>query len=264
MTISRCRLASAFTGAMLLASGMTAAEPGKMMCIGTRSPDAPVVVLEAGAGAGIEAWAKVAPAIAEFARVCAYDRPGLRRYWTNDEAPTPPTPAQVVDILDRALTNAGERPPYVLVGHSYGGMIVRLFAATFPDRVKGVVLVDSAHEDQLRRYNESPPPLPAPGAHIMMPEIYDIAAMNEALGARPWHATIPLLVVTRGHAGAANGPAPTPDTVARYEIWLELQRELATRSPRAEHLIAKNSGHNIQNDEPQVIVDGVRRIVMMP
>lgn len=95
----------------------------------------------------------------------------------------------------------------------------------------------------------------------MMPEVIDIAAMNEALSARPWHSTIPLLVLTRGHAGARNGPAFSRDALTRYEIWLELQRELATRSPRAEHIIAKESGHDIQNDEPQLIIHGVRRIV---
>jgi len=96
MTISRCRLAWAFAAGVLLGSAATAAEPGSMVCLGTRAPGAPVVVLEAGAGNGVEAWAKVQPAIAEFARVWAYDRPGLRRHWTNDEAPIPPTPEKVI------------------------------------------------------------------------------------------------------------------------------------------------------------------------
>lgn len=115
--MSRCRLAWAFTAGLLIGPAATAAEPGKMLCMGTRAPDAPVVVLEAGAGNGVETWAKVQPVMAEFERVCAYDRPGLRRYWTNDEAPTASTPEQAIDILESALTNAGERPPYVLVGH---------------------------------------------------------------------------------------------------------------------------------------------------
>jgi hypothetical protein len=78
---------------------------------------------------------------------------------------------------------------------------------------------------------------------------------------QPDHAPIPLLVLTRGSARESRSSAP-PDTasLARYEVWLDLQRELASRSPRSEHIIAKQSGHLINLDEPQLIVDGVRRI----
>jgi len=236
--------------------------------MGTRAAGAPVVILEAGAGNGVESWAKVQPAIAEFAHVCAYDRPGLRHHWTNGEPPAPPTPDAVVETLDAALAKAGERPPYVLVGHSYGGMIVRLFATRFPDRVKAVVLIDSTHEDQMRRFGEPAPPLPRPGSSgvvIVMPEMYDPVAMSEALKARPWRTSVPVLVLTRGNAGAPN-PATPPDAaaMARYEIWLELQRELATRSPHAEHITAKQSGHDIPNDEPQLVIEGIRRLVADP
>lgn len=232
------------------------------MCMGTRPTGAPAVILEAGAGNGVEAWAKVQPAIAEFARVCAYDRPGLRRYWKDDEPPAAPTPEAVLDTLERALSTAGERSPYVLVGHSYGGLIVRLYASRFPERVKGVVLVDSSHEDQMRRLGEPAPPLPGPGTVINVPEVIDLVAMNGALNAHTWRADIPLLVLTRGSAREIKSSnAPDAASLARYEIWLDLQRELATRSPRAEHIIAKQSGHFIQNDEPQLVIAGVRRIL---
>jgi len=248
--------------AAVVALIMIAADPAQLVCIGTRAPGAPVVVLEAGAGNGVEAWAKVRPAIAEFARVCAYDRPGLRRHWPSEEAPAAPSPDAVIATLESALTTAGERPPYVLVGHSYGGMIARLYAARFPDRVAGIVLVDSSHEDQLRRFGGPPPPVPTPGAVINVPEVFDLAAMIEALDAHRWRADVPLLVLTRGNPGELNGPMPpTADGLARYEIWLELQRELATRSPRGEQIIAKRSGHYIQNDEPQLVIDGVRRMI---
>src|SRR5262245_43331877 len=163
---------------------MLGSEPPTPVCLGTRLAGVPVVVLEAGAGQGVEAWGKVQPAIAEFARVCAYDRPGLRRHWANDEPPPAATPDAVVATLDDALTSAGERSPYVLVGHSYGGMIVLLYATRYPERVKGVVLIDSTHEDQMRRLGDPPPPVPAPGTVVSVPEVYDLVAVSEALKVR--------------------------------------------------------------------------------
>jgi len=95
-----------------------------------------------------------------------------------------------------------------------------------------------------------------------VPEVFDLVAISEALAAHPWRADVPLLVLTRGNPGALNAPTPpTPDALARYQIWLDLQRELATRSPRGEQIIAKQSGHYIQIDEPQLVIDGVRRMV---
>jgi pimeloyl-ACP methyl ester carboxylesterase len=249
----------------IAAAAIIAADPSTLVCMGTRAAGAPVVVLESGAGNGVETWGKVQPAIAEFARVCAYDRPGLRRHWPNGEPPAAPTPDAVIATLDGALTSAGEQPPYVLVGHSYGGMIVRLYATRFPDRVTGVVLVDSSHEDQMRRFGAPPQVLPSPGSQAVFvgPEVFDLAAMSEALKARPWHTDVPLLVLTRGNAGAfKSAPPPDADALARYEIWLELQRELATRSSHSEQIVAKDGGHYIQNDEPNLVVDGVRRIVI--
>src|SRR5262245_20235595 len=241
-----------------------AADAPALVCLGTRPPGAPVVILEAGAGNGVETWAKVRPAIAELARVCTYDRPGLRRHWAGEEAPAAPSPDAVIATLESALTTAGERPPYVMVGHSYGGMIVRLYATRFPDRVTGVVLIDSSHEDQLRRFGDPAPHVPSrePGVVINVPELFDIVAMSEALKARPWHADVPLLVLTRSNPSVLNPPTP-PDAaaLARYDIWLELQRELATRSPRGEQIVATRASHFVQIDEPRLVIDGIRRIV---
>jgi pimeloyl-ACP methyl ester carboxylesterase len=223
----------------------------RIRCAGERAPGSPLVVLEAGAGNGIETWAKVQPAIAEFARACAYDRPSLVR----NKATRPPTPSPdaVIATLDGLLANAGEKPPYVFVGHSYGGMIARLFAMRFPDRVAGLVLIDSSHEEQTRRFaaldpNQAAGPPPATAV-----ESFDLDAMSTALSARPWRADVPLLVLTR--SAQPNGARD------RYELWLELQRELATRSPKARHVVAEHSGHYIQNDEPQLVIDGVREIL---
>lgn len=94
------------------------------------------------------------------------------------------------------------------------------------------------------------------------PGVIDLVAMNDALTARTWRADIPLLVLTRGSPREIkSSTAPDTASLARYETWLDLQRELASRSPRGQHIIAKESGHFIKNDEPQLVIEGVRRIL---
>lgn len=110
-------------------------------CTGEGSP---TVVLEGGAGDFSLVWALVQPPIAQFTRVCSYDRAG---YAWSDAGPQPRTMAQIAYELHTALANAGEKGPYVLVGASFGGLIVRVFANAYPDDVSGMVLVDSMHEN---------------------------------------------------------------------------------------------------------------------
>ncbi|MBP6869280.1 alpha/beta hydrolase [Candidatus Babeliales bacterium] len=108
----------------------------------------PTVVIDAGAGCNSLDWSLVQPEIAKFARVITYDRAG---YAWSDASPLPRTSKNAMDELHTMLHNAGVQGPYILVGHSLGGINVRLFASKYPDEVAGVVLVDSSHEDQLDR-----------------------------------------------------------------------------------------------------------------
>ena len=102
------------------------------------------VILEAGQGDFSLSWARVQPEVAQFARVCAYDRAGAG--WS-DPSPHPRTAQTMVDELHTLLTNANVEGPVVLVGHSLGGMLMRLYAHDYPDDVTGMVLVDSLHEE---------------------------------------------------------------------------------------------------------------------
>lgn len=111
----------------------------------------PTVVLDAGlAGFSLD-WALVVPRVAAFTEVVAYDRAG---YGWSDEGPDPRDSAQIADELHTLLHAAGIEPPYVLVGHSFGGFNVRLFANRYPDEVAGMVLVDPSHEDEITRMAE--------------------------------------------------------------------------------------------------------------
>jgi pimeloyl-ACP methyl ester carboxylesterase len=111
-------------------------------CTGNGSP---TVILEAGAGDFAEVWSLVQPRIAELTRVCSYDRGG---YMWSDPGARPRTYAQLALELRTALDRAGEKPPYILVGQSYGGFVVRGFAKRYARDVTGMVLVDPVHEDQ--------------------------------------------------------------------------------------------------------------------
>ncbi len=102
------------------------------------------VVIDSGAGGKTLDWCLVQPEIAKFARVITYDRAG---YAWSDASPLPRTSENIVKELHTMLHNANVPAPYILVGHSFGGMNMRLFAAQYPDEVAALILVDAAHED---------------------------------------------------------------------------------------------------------------------
>lgn len=112
-------------------------------CTGKGSP---TVVLESGLGTPAIGWHLVQPGIANFTRVCSYDRAG---YGWSDPGPMPRTLSEIARELQSLLQNAGEKPPYILVAHSFGKGIVLLFNKMYPDEVAGMVLVDGG-PDKLR------------------------------------------------------------------------------------------------------------------
>ena len=125
----------------------------------------PTVILEHGITVyGSVSWAIVQPEIAKTNRVCSYDRSGYM--WSDRRRPAPTGMENVAD-LHLALEIAGESPPYILVGHSYGGIVMRIFAARYPTEVDGLVFVDSSHPDQQERFGEEVPSSTPPGAQML-------------------------------------------------------------------------------------------------
>jgi pimeloyl-ACP methyl ester carboxylesterase len=118
-----------------------------LYCVGERRPGSPAVILEAGLGDFSVEWALVQPHVAPFARVCSYDRAGDG--WS-DLGPHPRTMRQIVYELHTALDRAGEPAPFVLVGHSYGGVLARVYQRTYPDDVAALVLVEPGLDDPAR------------------------------------------------------------------------------------------------------------------
>jgi pimeloyl-ACP methyl ester carboxylesterase len=228
-----------------------------LRCGGTRAAG-PIVILEAGAGGGTDSWLTVHESIAGLVRVCAYDRPD-----TKGSGPYPKgmTAAQYPAFLLAMLREAGEAPPYVMVGHSFGGLIVSLAAATFPAEVSGLVLVDSSHEDQMKRMaaiTGPPPPPPAtppPGAAPPPPAGVRFPDFADVVRAKRFRTDLPLAVLT------AARPMPDPEWTKIAPLWLEMQRELASRSTRSSHIVLDNAGHFIQRDAPEAVVDAIRKVL---
>jgi pimeloyl-ACP methyl ester carboxylesterase len=120
-------------------------------CTGEANASRPTVVLESGAGDFSVEWSLVQPAVARFARVCSYDRAGDG--WS-DLGPHPRTMHQIVYELHTLLEKAGVKPGVVLVGHSYGGWLVRLYAATYPADVVGMVLIEGGADNPWRMLDD--------------------------------------------------------------------------------------------------------------
>src|SRR6266850_1778083 len=148
--VGRSQQAAARSAAAPLPIGELVDVDGHRMHINCTGQGKPAVVLEAGAGAFSFDWGLVQPQVAKMTRVCSYDRAGSA--WS-ELGPNPRTLKQRVYELHELLGNAKVPPPYVLVGHSAGGTIARLFYEKYPDEVAGIVMVECGHEDSLSFIN---------------------------------------------------------------------------------------------------------------
>ena len=227
----------------------------------------PAVILDAGLGdtSTSPEWAPVQQAIAAFTQCCAYDRAGLG---ASDPCPGPHTSLEVVDDLYRMLHNAGIAGPYVLVGHSLGGLHTQLFAARYPEVTAGLALVDATHEDHfawLMRNSLSQDEMDeqrrfAAGDN---PEGIAFDSALHALREARWRLDAPLIALTRDRVPPEEQP---PGWSPEREALLlttahELQADLASRSPHGRLVIAEGSGHNIQRYRPDLIIEAIREVV---
>ena len=265
---------------------------GRKMYMECRGAGAPAVVIVAGGKAAADDWTEtVAPgapnvfdAIGAFTEVCAYDRPGTpvgEKPSRSDPAPQPRTAGDAVADLHALLSAAGIATPLVLVGHSYGGLVVRLYARTYPDDVAGMVLVDALSEG-LREAET-----PEEWAHQRVilegdltetlkiyPEIErdeTDRSFDQLLAAPPMR-PMPLVVLSADHPWGplvpgliADGSLPpdTPPDVGYVTDRAQkvAQAELAASVPGARHVTKTDSGHEIHKDQPQLVIDSIRDVV---
>lgn len=246
----------------------------RRLALKTAGEGEPSVVLEMGLGNTSNTYDAIAGQIATLTRVVWYDRAGLGY---SDPAPIPRTIEDLVLDLHTLLQKATIPGPSVLVGHSVGGHIARLYRERYPSEVAALVLIDASHEDQRERYLTILPPQPnelpdlAHLRHIWESRWVDPRQNAEqidnlATGAllRSCHhlGNLPLVVLSRGHPTRDPAKYPAGLIEAMEQLWLQMQRELAHLSSQSRHLIASQSGHLIHEEEPALIVEVIQRMVV--
>ena len=220
----------------------------------------PTVILSSGLASGIHDWKPVEERVSAFTLVCSYDRSGLGE---SDAAEGVPTSQTAADNLHSLLAGAGITGPVVLVGHSYGGLVVQLFAAQHSEKTAGVVLVDSLQKDNLVSAAEilgDQTMAVFMGAVRANPEGVDLAASLDQVRVSGNLGDLPLTVIT---AGRPNLP-PFIDEKIRDRLagsWLESQRDLVALSSAGVQVIAEESGHCVQCDQPRLVADVILRVV---
>ena len=247
---------------------------GYSLFIACRGVRQPTVVLETGfTDPGITWGRALIRRVSEGSRVCVYDRAGLGYSDPRPSAAGLTHSGTVAAELHALLAGAGIDPPYVLVGHSVGGMHVRVFAHDHPEEVVGMVLVDSSHPDQFLRARER---LGADDWAIMERSVRTAHAdpdkepsdweLSSAFARQAGNLGIrPLRVLS--HDPAAQTGCMGSDCVSAAgnviweSLWQELQVELASLSLTSERVVVAGSGHYIQGEQPDRVIDAIREVV---
>jgi pimeloyl-ACP methyl ester carboxylesterase len=254
----------------------TYSSPGEMVDVGNHSlhincvgEGSPTVILEA-ANLGMSAhWVRVQQQLAQTTRVCAYDRAGMG--WS-EPGPEPRDARHISSELHTLLKGAGTEGPYVLVGHSYGGLYARMYAALYPDETAGVALVDSSHPEQFTRSPEgramyeqtrrlgavlpfltwlgvirlsnfypAHPDLPA--QQRAQVEAFNSSTRQVGTTVEEFRATPETSAQVRNMGSLGDKPLAVISAGEQPSSWLEMQEELAALSSDSTHRVVGGATH---------------------
>ena len=240
-----------------------------------RQQGRPVVVLEGGALQSIDTWDPIFDRVAALAPVIAYDRRGIGRSEFDGD---PPTLAHVNETLHALLAAINAPPPYVLVGHSYGGVLARAFARQYPTEVAGMVYLDVPDTDLtvadlasvspdaagvLRSELDGLPPDLPTGMRAELDNIRRLMAndFTELNAVRP-PAGIPVAaVVAAGKLDQVRDPVERSTREAILRIQIRHQQDWALSSPQGLFAVTKRGGHNVHHDNPDLTVAAIRHVL---
>jgi pimeloyl-ACP methyl ester carboxylesterase len=274
--------------------------PGKLVDVGgyrlhilCQGQGSPTVVMDSAFGGFASDWSLVQPEIAKFTGVCAYDRSGYA--WSEpDPRETVRTSRQLVHELHTLLEKESISGPYVLVGHSFGGLNVRVFADQYPNEVVGMILLDPAHEDAEPRLHVSNESIVsrlnfqanllrigvvrkwlAPKMIVwMIPEYKNLPAEvwamqvavalnseNLRTAAREAASATESLAQVRATHGLGDIPLIVMTSMAIPSSWMGLAKEMAGLSTQGRHVVVEGTGHYIQLGRPDAVINAVRQVV---
>lgn len=268
--------------------------------MGKPADGTPTVILEAGMGGSSLDWSLVQPAIAEHAAVLAYDRAGFG--WSSRQIGRADAASYAAD-LEQLLDKLELRPPYLLVGFSYGGMIARLFASRHPGEIAGIVLADAVHESRYSGYDRDEQRRKTASYHIRrhrlgyllsplgLPRLIRqpvgskrlppaIQRQSSALGYRSgaYEAAYAELLAATDSAEQLAAAPPLPSGTPLIVLsagkqggeWQAMQRRLLDLSDRSEQRIAADSWHAIPIHAPGAVIQAVcdllpkKRVTLTP
>lgn len=214
------------------------------------------VVFESGLGNDWTSWQLVANEVAKQARVFAYSRPG---YGDSEASDAPRDAAQIVEDLRALLARHGYAPPYVLVGHSFGGTYMELFAKKYPEEVAGLVLVDPRHRDFTSACEEAglegctiPAAILASLPQVQIAEYEAFARASEAIRAAGSFGAYPVRVLT------ATSHSFGPELEA---LWQTLLGALADEAEDGEQQVFSGAGHGLQFERPREVTAAILELV---
>jgi pimeloyl-ACP methyl ester carboxylesterase len=224
------------------------------------------VIFESGFGRDLNVWRDVAPQVAKSNKVVTYSRAGHGR---SEARPAVPTLASRTDELEQLIAAAGWTPPFVLVGHSYGGFLIRSYAARHPAQIAGMVFVDPSDEHQnteLRKLDAAavdndtrllvqymPPKLQPELAQVQA--ILDSGKLSLA-GPLP---DVPVVVLTS--VQRREKPQMFLETPAAVEVWRDLHARFFRSFKRGSHVVTPDSGHNIHQEQPALVVAAIAEVI---
>ncbi|WP_019424384.1 alpha/beta fold hydrolase [Paenibacillus sp. OSY-SE] len=217
----------------------------------------PSVIFIAGLGDSCETWNEVQDRISQETSTFSYDRAGVGR---SQAASVPRTCHSLVEELSELLQALDVEPPYVLVGHSFGGLVARLYASLNPQLISGMILVDAAPEYKEVAYEKVLPEKLVSGNReylenpMLNSEKIDKVQSYKQIVDHSRQSDIPLSIITRGLPDMGDEEWPHLEILG---IEQRLQAEFQWLSTSSKHRIAGRSGHYIHHDEPEIVIEEI-------
>ena len=267
-----------FVSASMLAAGSATAQPkfveisGKQQRILDRGKGAPTVIFVAGLGSDMRSFSKIQFEISKLTRTISYDRAGIGKSEPIEGARSIDS---MVEELNLILSKEYIMPPYLLVGHSFGGYILRLFADYYPEQVCGLIFIDPASEkltearrairsqEERERFDS----LLSSVDYSKLPTGFrqEMSIANSTAKELiknvlvPKNMPVTLLTSIRFSPQERDGG----ETQADIQVWVDLHKAMIANAPQVRHLLTDKSGHHIHKDEPELVISEIKRMIFL-